>query len=193
MSTRIVKLKLLTQVSLVSIETDVRTLEQFKALPEVEKLDIKWNQSKLIDRATKNSIDLDSALLPAIDCIIFVTPTKTESGATPRQELYAQIATLKQLGVEVSFNYTQASSQKLQEFIDENTSEPVIETPSPVSPNYTTREVIQRVIIIEETPVGEELVDEDAIIEEVFQTLADFITVSEIQEEYDDIIEDLNK
>lgn len=80
MTTRTIKLKLLTQNNLVSVVTGVRTLAEFKKTPEVLALNIDWESTKLIDRESKAIFDLDEAVMPAINAIMFVTPTKTKGG-----------------------------------------------------------------------------------------------------------------
>ena len=118
MSTRTIKLKSLTQVSLIVVESDVRTLGEFKALPEIQKHNFNWGQIKLIDRATKTSLDLDEALLPHIDCILIMAATKTNSGAYSYKEAKSKIKEFKANGGCVDFNYTQATTEKLNEFIE---------------------------------------------------------------------------
>lgn len=116
---RIIKIKLLTQVSLVSIESNARTFGEFKREEAVKALNINWNQVKVIDRASKVSFDMDESVLPAIDAIFFITPTKTDSGmGDTRSNLYAEIEELKQHGVAVSFNYTRKSNAFLKEFCE---------------------------------------------------------------------------
>jgi len=117
MSTRVIKLKLLTQLELVKVVTDARTFAELKATPEVKALSIDWSSAKLIDRASKASFDLDEAVLPAIDALMFVTPTKTKSGIDlPYKEVKAKIKEYKDKGGVVNFNYTQATTVKLNEF-----------------------------------------------------------------------------
>ena len=108
------------------------------------------------------------------------------------------IKNLKENGVSVPFNCTQVSNEDLVKFISRNThmipstTHENVEV-KPFSPNYTTREVIQRVIIIEETTVGEELFTEDEVEEKVFNGLADFVTKSELDDEMEDIIDSLKR
>jgi hypothetical protein len=193
MSTRTIKLKLLTQTSLVAVETSVRTLAEFKELPEVIKMDLKWNQIKLIDRATKNSIDLDSALLPAIDCIIFVTPTKTDSGMANRSELYAIIKEMKAGGVEVPFNMTQVRTSVLEEFIEDNEVELAksYQQQDEVSPTPTFYQIIDAengLVVLRQVDTFEaEDTCEGCLLEE----LADFITNDELDEEQQEIVSQL--
>lgn len=197
MSTRTIKLKLLTQTSLVAVETSVRTLAEFKELPEVIKMDLKWNQIKLIDRATKNSIDLDSALLPAIDCIIFVTPTKTDSGMSSRAELYEVIKEMKANGIEVPFNMTQVRTSVLEEFIEDNEVKAVENhrkepTPEPNSDIalYQIIDAENGLVVLRQVDAfeAEDIADcEGCLLEE----LADFITNDELDEEQQEIVNEL--
>ena len=77
---RTIKVKLTTQANLVSIETAATYLGEFKNEPAVKDLGINWDASKLIDKGSKNTLELDETLLPAGDAIFFVFPTKTNSG-----------------------------------------------------------------------------------------------------------------
>lgn len=112
---RTIKLKLLTQNELVKVETDVRTFGEFKT--EISNLGIDWSSAKLIDRASKVSFDVDSAILPAVDSIMFVMPTKSKAGASYQQELRAKIKQLKDDGMEIPFNYTHASNSQMEAFL----------------------------------------------------------------------------
>jgi hypothetical protein len=84
---RKISFKLLTQVQLESIETDARTLGQLKSeINSNRNLSgkIRFGEVQLVDRDTKVTYDsLDDAILPATDCIMFVVPKKTKSGAKP--------------------------------------------------------------------------------------------------------------
>lgn len=116
-TTRVIKLKLLTQTDLVKVETSARTLGELKSESIVKGLNIDWASAKLIDRASKASFDLDEAILPAIDALMFVTPTKTKSGADlPYKEVKAKIKEYKDKGGIVNFNYTQATTSELNTF-----------------------------------------------------------------------------
>lgn len=123
MSTRTIKLKVLTSTNVVTIETGVRTFGEFKELPEVTALGIDWKSAKLIDRATKASFELDEAVLPSVNCIMFHTPTKSKAGANWSQAGYkeckAEIKALKDSGVYIPFNYTQATTKDLQSFLSD--------------------------------------------------------------------------
>jgi hypothetical protein len=117
MSTRLIKMKLLTQDMPVKIETDARTLGELKNVPEVKKLSIDWNNTKVINKADKASFELDESILPAIECWLFITPTKTKSGTDlPYKEVKAKIKEYKEKGGDVPFNYTQATTADLNAF-----------------------------------------------------------------------------
>ena len=78
---RTIKIKLTTQANPVSIETSATYLSEFKSEPKVQELGINWGASKLIDKDSKITMELDDTLLPAGDAYFFVFPTKTNSGA----------------------------------------------------------------------------------------------------------------
>jgi hypothetical protein len=75
-----IKLKLLTQVQLQPITTNATIFAEFKNEAQVKELGIDWSSHKLIDRATRATLELDEAKMPEVDSIMFVTPTKTKSG-----------------------------------------------------------------------------------------------------------------
>ena len=118
MSTRTIKLKLLTQSGLVKIESSARTFSELKQDALIKKLEIDWDHTKLIDKATRNVVsDLEDSVLPAIDCILFVTPNQTKSGAElPYKEVKVKIKEYKENGGEVPFNYTQSTTKKMNDF-----------------------------------------------------------------------------
>lgn len=117
MTTRTISLKVLTQAQSIKIETDARTFGEFKNLSEVRTLGIDWKSAKLIDRATKATFEIDTAVLPNVDSIMFVTPTKTKSGAYAYREAVQWVKEYKENGGTVNFNYTHATTSKLNEFI----------------------------------------------------------------------------
>lgn len=116
-STRVIKLKLLKQLALVEVETSARTFGEFKA--EISNLDIDWSSAKLIDRASKVAFELDEAVLPATDAVMFVMPTKSKAGADlPYKDVKALVKDFKATGGNVPFNYTQATTGQLNSFWD---------------------------------------------------------------------------
>jgi len=82
---RKISFKLLTQAQLLVLETNARTLGELKA--EISRNSqlrgkIAFGEVQLIERETKATFgDIDEAILPATDCIMFVVPRKTKSGA----------------------------------------------------------------------------------------------------------------
>jgi len=114
---RVIKLKLLSQNELVKVETSARTFGEFKA--EVANLEIDWTSVKLIDRASKVSYsELDAAVLPATDAIMFVMPTKSKAGADlSYKEAKEAVKQYKLNGGNVPFNYTNASTEQLNKFL----------------------------------------------------------------------------
>lgn len=193
MSTRVVKLKLMTQQALVAIETGVRTFEEFKALPEVQALNLQWDQIALIDRATRNTISLDGALLPNIDCLLFVQPTKTKSGAASRSELYEIIKQMKANGIEVPFNMTQMRTSFLEEFIEDNEVK-VVESHYKESISTPTQEEVFFQIVDAENGLvvlrQVETLDGGDVIP--VNELADYITNDELDAEQAEIASQLN-
>jgi len=114
---RTLSLKVLTQNSLVKVETDVRTLGEFKKETVVKGLEIDWANVKLIDRASKNSYEVEDAVLPSVNAILFIMPTKSKAGVYSYQEAKQLVKEYKSNGGKVPFNYTQASAIKLNEFL----------------------------------------------------------------------------
>ena len=117
MTSRVIKLKVLTQSELVKVETSARTFGELKREAVVAALEIDWSSAKLIDRASKASFEVDEAVLPATDAIMFVMPTKSKAGASYQAELRAKIKQLKEDGVEVPFNYTHATNSQMEAFL----------------------------------------------------------------------------
>lgn len=200
MSIRTIKLKVLTSTNVVTISTDVRTFGEFKNLAEVESLGIDWKSAKLIDRATKASFELDDAVLPAVDCIMFHTPTKSKAGADWSQAGYkeckAEIKSLKDSGVYIPFNYTQATTKDLQSFLSDyyfNDSEDETVVVSDDTQEVDNSEILTLISTIQNllqnlkskvsamVTVEEcEGISEEDIVE-------DMLTVQDLEEEFDEI------
>lgn len=114
---RVIKLKLLTQTNLEVFETEARTFGEFKS--EISQLGIDWKSAKLIDRATKTSFEVDEAILPATNAVMFVMPTKSKAGADlPYKEVKKLVKEYKANGGNVPFNYTRATTKDLNKFWD---------------------------------------------------------------------------
>ena len=84
---RKISFKLLTQTALIDINTEARTFGELKA--EVRRnpqlaSKIPFGDVQLMERVTKAVfMDIDSAILPEGDIILFVVPKKTKSGSKP--------------------------------------------------------------------------------------------------------------
>lgn len=77
MSNRNVTIKLTTQKDLIVVESNARTFGELKKqLPN-----IKWDGMRVVERSTKNTLQMDDAVLPAIDFVLFLVPEKVKSGA----------------------------------------------------------------------------------------------------------------
>lgn len=76
-SKRTVTLKITTQKNLITFESSARTFGELKA----ERPDIKWDGMRVVERVTKNTLQVDDAILPATEFLLFVVPEKVKSGA----------------------------------------------------------------------------------------------------------------
>jgi superfamily II DNA or RNA helicase len=137
MSTRVIKLKLLDREELVPIQTAARTLGEFKKEESVIELEIDWNSVKLIDRPTKSTFELDEAVLPIVDVIMFITPLRTKAGLYTYKECIEKLKNYKENGGTMKFDYTGATTEKLNEYVskieeeymsatEENTEEKIV-------------------------------------------------------------------
>ena len=77
MSKRNVTLKLTTQKDLINVESDARTFGELKN----QLKDVKWDGMRVVERSTKNTLQMDDAVLPATDFVLFLVPEKVKSGA----------------------------------------------------------------------------------------------------------------
>jgi len=113
---RTIKLKVDTQTKLISHVTSASTLGELKnELPNIN-----WKNTSIIDRASNLGLPLDNSPLPTNDCILFVMPMKSKSGAwinLSGKECKAEIKKLKEAGVVIPFNYTQATTERMNEFL----------------------------------------------------------------------------
>lgn len=123
MEQRIIRVKTLMSSTTAVIKTDVRTLGEFKQLKEVKDLGINWSSSKMLDFESKASYEVDDAVLPATNCILLNTPTKSKSGMDWSKancaDCKAEIKKLKNAGVNIPFNYTVKKTEVLQQFLTE--------------------------------------------------------------------------
>lgn len=89
---RKISFKLLTQSSLVSIETSARTFGELKTAVSEAGLEISFTNNQFIDKATKVAYSkIDDAVLPATECILFVVPLQTKSGVDVDSMTYLQV------------------------------------------------------------------------------------------------------
>lgn len=93
MSKRTITLKLTTQKDLVVRESEARTFGELKA----DLSDIKWDGMRVVERTSKNTLQMDDAILPATDVLLFVVPEKVKSGAVD-----VETATYNELRSEIS-------------------------------------------------------------------------------------------
>ena len=125
---RLLKIKLIDRDELVSINTSVNSFKEFQELPEVQKFNIDWSKSRLLDLYSKMSIDLEDTLIPNRECILLVVPRFTDKGnELSHRELVSWIGNYKKEGGEVPFNHTHATTQQLKEFRDEILKEEIEE------------------------------------------------------------------
>ena len=83
MSKRTVTLKLTTQKDLVKHESSARTYGELKKeLPNV-----KWSGMRVVERTNKTTLQMDDAVLPATDFVLFLVPEKVKSGASKAKGL----------------------------------------------------------------------------------------------------------
>lgn len=77
MSKRKIVLKLTTQKDLIHVESDARTFGELKK----QLKDVMWDGMRVVERTTKNTLQMDDAVLPATDFVLFLVPEKVKSGA----------------------------------------------------------------------------------------------------------------
>jgi len=158
---RIIKIKLTTQANPVSIETSASYLNEFKAEPKVQELNINWSNSKLIDMASKTTMELDNTLLPAGDAYFFVFPTKTSSGVDYSKHSYSELR--KICASKLRPGTISANPTKLAMITELNRlsikSQPV-KSVIPTESIPVTKQVINPGIIVYETITSETLTQE---------------------------------
>jgi len=74
---REVVLKLTTQKDLVKHQSDARTFGELKK----ELVNIKWSGMRVVERSNKTTLQMDDAVLPQGDFILFLVPEKVKSGS----------------------------------------------------------------------------------------------------------------
>jgi hypothetical protein len=181
----------LTSSQVVTIESDVRTFGEFKVLPEIEDLGIDWKNCKLIDRATKATFELDDAVLPAVNCILFQTITKSKAGMDWTEASYSEckeeMKCLKEEGVKIPFNYTHASTDTLREFLSDYYEEDFDVEITEKDSIETIISTIENLLSILKVKVNSMLDLED------FDNIVDFVTVDDLEDEFEEIQQQLKK
>jgi hypothetical protein len=76
MSERKVTIKLTSQKDVIEHMTGARTFGELKK----ELPDVKFSKMRVVERSTKNTLDMDEAVLPGSDFILFLVPEKVKSG-----------------------------------------------------------------------------------------------------------------
>lgn len=158
---RTIKIKLTTQSNPVTIETSATYLNEFKAEPKVQELGINWTASKLIDMASKTTMEMDNTLLPAGDAYFFVFPTKTSSGVDYAKYSFSElrkICSIKLKPGTISANPTKlAMITELNKL--SNKSKP-IKSVTPTESIPVTKQVVNSGVIVYETITSETLTQE---------------------------------
>ena len=80
-SKRKVTLKLTTQKDLIHKESDARTFGELKK----ELSDVKFSGMRVVERSSKNTLQMDDAILPAGDFVLFLVPEKVKSGGVVKK------------------------------------------------------------------------------------------------------------
>lgn len=97
MSKRKVTLKLTTQKDLMVFESSARTFGELKK----EFTTVKWDGMRVVERSTKNTLQMDDAVLPATDFVLFLVPEKVKSGASKKFDV--ETANYNELRSHISF------------------------------------------------------------------------------------------
>jgi hypothetical protein len=116
MEKRIIRIKTDTQSQLITVETSATTLGELKQ----EKTGINWKDTTVVVKETKTGLPFDESPLPAGNTLLFVFPKNSKSGKYVElsyREAKQAIKELKSQGVEIPFNYTRATTERLNEFL----------------------------------------------------------------------------
>lgn len=113
MEKRIIKIKTDEQAKLLTVETSATTLGELK-----KEVNIDWNNTSVVVKDTKISLPFNDSVLPSGNTLLFVFPQKSKSGAYSYKEAKAKIKALREAGVAIPFNYTRASTEALNEFLE---------------------------------------------------------------------------
>ncbi|NCD06247.1 MAG: hypothetical protein EOL97_09015 [Spirochaetia bacterium] len=175
---RTIRIKVGTKSSLINLTTSVSTVGELKKLTS----DINWKNTVIVDKDTKNSLVLDNALLPATNCTLFVLPQKSKAGYTylGYKEAKAKIKELKEKGVEIPFNYTQATTAAMNEFLEGRE-----EVDMPESQTLHLKPGKYVIIVEGGTEVVEKIIIPEGYID--MTLLVDCTTLKDLDNEYDEI------
>lgn len=113
MEKRTIKIKTDEQAKLLTVETSATTLGELK-----REVNINWNNTSVVVKDTKISLPFDDSVLPSGNTLLFVFPQKSKSGAYSYKEAKAKIKALKKAGYFIPFNYTIASTEVLNKFLE---------------------------------------------------------------------------
>lgn len=113
MEKRIIKIKTDEQASLITVETSATTLGELK-----KEVRINWKDVSVVVKDTKTALPFDESVLPGGNTLLFVFPQKSKSGAYEYKEAKAKIKALREAGVVIPFNYTRASTEALNKFLE---------------------------------------------------------------------------
>jgi len=176
MEKRTIKIKTDEQAKLITVETSATTLGELK-----KEVNINWNNTSVVVRDTKTSLPFDESVLPPGNTLLFVFPQKAKSGAYSHKEAKAKIKALKKAGVVIPFNYTIASTEVLNKFLE--TYEMVINEASEVE--TIKLEAGKKYLLIVEGNMTKEVIVE-RIPEGYVSTkiLVDTTTIAELDAEY---------
>lgn len=113
MEKRTIKIKTDEQAKLLTVETSATTLGELK-----REVNINWDNTSVVVKDTKTSLPFNDSVLPSGNTLLFVFPQKAKSGAYSYKEAKAKIKALKKDGVVIPFNYTIASTEVLNKFLE---------------------------------------------------------------------------
>lgn len=113
MEKRTIKIKTDEQAKLLTVETSATTLGELK-----KEVNIDWNNTSVVVKDTKISLPFNDSVLPSGNTLLFVFPQNSKSGAYNYKEAKDKIKALKKAGVVIPFNYTIASTETLNKFLE---------------------------------------------------------------------------
>ena len=178
---RNIKIKVGTQTSLIKVTTSASTLGELKK----ELTNVNWKNTTVIDRDSKASYVLDDAALPVVDCTLFVMPMEAKSGAyieLSYKEAKAKIKHLKEMGIEIPFNYTQATTGRMNEFLEEYEASITKDVTNVTPTELHLKPGVYLLTIEGGTEVIEKIVIPEGYID--MRILVDTTTIKDLDDEY---------